>query len=143
MRARLTAGNRTGPQVTALCGLGGSGKTSAAVEYAHRHIAEFAVIWQLAAEDPTAMADEFGVLAAQLGVRDLLDAGRLFGPGSARARSSPRSAAGTSTLTANPRTTKRITRITSHIGPEHHKAPSTPPQIRDKLPRALTSRHWG
>ena len=69
IRGRLSAGNETSPQITALCGLGGCGKTSAAVEYAYRHMAEFGVIWQLTAEDPTAMASGFGDLAAQLGVR--------------------------------------------------------------------------
>ena len=73
--ARLTAGDGTGPRVVALCGLGGAGKTSVALEYAHRHLAGLGVVWQLAAEEPTALAAGFGDLAAQLGARDLLDAG--------------------------------------------------------------------
>ena len=35
----------------ALCGLAGAGKTSVAVEYAHRHLDEVGVVWQFAAED--------------------------------------------------------------------------------------------
>ena len=57
-----------------LCGLGGAGKTSVAVEYAHRHLAEVGVCWQFAAEDPAVLAAEFAVLAAQLGARELVDA---------------------------------------------------------------------
>jgi len=34
---------RPGPRLVALCGLGGAGKTSVAVEYAHRHLAEMGV----------------------------------------------------------------------------------------------------
>ena len=57
----------------ALCGLGGAGKTSVAVEYAHRHLAEVAVCWQFPAEDPAVLAAEFAVLAAQLGAREVVD----------------------------------------------------------------------
>ena len=46
--ARLTGGGDAGPRVVALCGLGGAGKTSVAVEYAHRHLAEVGVAWQFA-----------------------------------------------------------------------------------------------
>ena len=73
--ARLAGGpGRPGPRVVALCGLGGAGKTSVAVEYAHRHLAEVGVCWQFAAEDPAVLAAEFAVLAAQLGARELVDA---------------------------------------------------------------------
>jgi Domain of unknown function (DUF4062) len=64
---RLADGEGWGPQVVALCGLGGAGKTSVAVEYAHRHLAEVGVAWQLPAEDATMLAAGFGELAAQLG----------------------------------------------------------------------------
>jgi hypothetical protein len=50
-----------------LCGLGGAGKTSVAVEYAHRHLAEVGVCWQFAAEDRAVLAAQFVALAAQLG----------------------------------------------------------------------------
>ena len=70
---RLTAGRGPGPRVVALYGLGGAGKTSVAVEYAHRHLAEVGVAWQFAAENPTVLAAGFGQLAAQLGARDVAD----------------------------------------------------------------------
>ena len=65
--ARLADGEGWGPRVVALCGLGGAGKTSVAVEYAHRHLGEVGVAWQLPAEDATVLAAGFGELAAQLG----------------------------------------------------------------------------
>ena len=72
--ARLTAGpGRPGPRLVALYGLAGAGKTSVAVEYAHRHLAEVGVCWQFPAEDPTVLAAEFAVLAAQLGAREIAD----------------------------------------------------------------------
>jgi len=64
---------QSGPQVMVLYGLGGAGKTSVAVEYAHRHLAEVAVCWQFPAEDPALLAAEFAVLAAQLGAREVVD----------------------------------------------------------------------
>lgn len=60
--------------MAALCGLGGAGKTSVAVEYAHRQLGETGVCWQFAAEDPAVLSAQFAVLAAQLGARDLVDA---------------------------------------------------------------------
>jgi hypothetical protein len=65
---------RPGPRLAVLCGLGGAGKTSTAVEYAHKHLAEVGVCWQFQAEDPAVLAAQFAVLAAQLGARDLADA---------------------------------------------------------------------
>ena len=50
--ARLTGDDGPGPRVVALCGLGGAGKTSVAVEYAHRHLAEVGVAWQFAGGGP-------------------------------------------------------------------------------------------
>ena len=72
--ARLAGRWRPGPRVAVLYGLGGAGKTSVAIEYAHRHLAEVEVCWQFAAEDPAVLAAEFGVLAAQLGAREAADA---------------------------------------------------------------------
>jgi hypothetical protein len=70
----LLVGGGPGPRLVALCGLGGAGKTSVAVEYAHRHLGEVGVCWQFAAEDPAVLEAEFAVLAAHLGARDLVDA---------------------------------------------------------------------
>ena len=67
---RLTAGDDPGPRLVALCGLGGAGKTSVAVEYAHRHLAEVGVAWEFRAEDPAVLAAGFGELAAQLAAGD-------------------------------------------------------------------------
>jgi Tetratricopeptide repeat len=61
------------PRVMALCGLGGAGKTSLAVEYAYRHLGEVGVCWQFAAEDPAVLAAQFGVLAPLLGAREVVD----------------------------------------------------------------------
>jgi hypothetical protein len=65
--ARLAGTDKTGPRVVALCGLGGAGKTSVAVEWAHRQLGGVAVAWQLPAEDPAVLAAGFGEPAAQLG----------------------------------------------------------------------------
>jgi hypothetical protein len=73
LHTRLTGGDRPRPRTVALCRFGGAGKTSVALAYAHRHLAEVRVAWQLAAEDQTVLADGFGQLAAQLGARDLVD----------------------------------------------------------------------
>ena len=47
---RLASGDNPTPQKVALCGLGGAGKTSVALAYAHRHLAEVGVAWQFSAE---------------------------------------------------------------------------------------------
>ncbi len=70
LEARLAGNDRAGPRVVALCGLGGAGKTSVAVEYAYRLLGEVGVAWQLPAEDPAVLAAGFGELAAQLGAAD-------------------------------------------------------------------------
>jgi Domain of unknown function (DUF4062)/Tetratricopeptide repeat len=70
LEGRLTGGDGAGPRVVALCGLGGAGKTSVALEYAHRHLGEVGVAWQFPAEDPTVLAAGFGELAAQLGAAE-------------------------------------------------------------------------
>ena len=75
LSARLAGGDGAGPRVVALCGLGGAGKTSVAVEYAYRHLAELGLAWQLPAEDPAVLKAGFGELAAQLGARDLFEVG--------------------------------------------------------------------
>ena len=71
--ARLSAGDGPAPRTVVLCGLGGAGKTSVAVEYAYRHLAEVRVAWQFAGEDTTVLAAGFAELAAQLGVLGLAD----------------------------------------------------------------------
>ena len=70
LKARLTGDGGAEPRVVALCGLGGAGKTSVALEYAHRQLGQVGVAWQFGAEDPAVLAAGFGELAAQLGVAD-------------------------------------------------------------------------
>ena len=49
-------------------GLGGVGKTQLAVEYAHRHHADYDLVWWLRAEQPATLAGDFAALAAPLGL---------------------------------------------------------------------------
>jgi hypothetical protein len=67
LHARLTLDVRDGPQIVALHGMGGAGKTSLAVACAHDHLASHSVTWQLPAEDPVVLAAEFARLAAMMG----------------------------------------------------------------------------
>ena len=62
------------PLVVALCGLAGAGKTSVAVEYAHRHLAEVGLAWQFPAGDREVLLAEFVRLAVRLGAREVADA---------------------------------------------------------------------
>jgi len=66
LEARL-AERGAGPGVVVLCGMGGAGKTSVAVEYAYRQAGRCAVVWQLPAEDPAGLAAGFAELAMHLG----------------------------------------------------------------------------
>jgi Tetratricopeptide repeat len=74
LAAQLTEDAQRGPRVVALYGLGGAGKTSVAVEYAHRHLDEVGLAWQFTAGDPAVLLAEFTRLAAQLGAREMVDA---------------------------------------------------------------------
>ncbi len=67
LHSRLTEGVGDGARVIALHGLGGAGKTSIAVEYAHQHLVTAGLAWQFAAQDRAVLAAEFGRLAALLG----------------------------------------------------------------------------
>jgi hypothetical protein len=72
---RLAGGGGSGPRIMVLHGLGGAGKTSVAVEYAHRHLGEVGVAWQVPAGDAAVLAASLGELAARLGVREGPDGG--------------------------------------------------------------------
>jgi tetratricopeptide (TPR) repeat protein len=74
LHERLSDGDVTSPRMIALCGLAGVGKTSVALAYGHRHLAERGMVWQLPAGEPMALVAGFDDLAAQLGLRELLDA---------------------------------------------------------------------
>jgi hypothetical protein len=79
--ARLSAGDGRSPRIVALCGLAGAGKTSVAVEYAHRHLAGAGQVWQFPAADPTVMRADFARLADLLGAQDPVGPGYPGGVG--------------------------------------------------------------
>ena len=54
--AQLAAGDAPTPRIVSLCGLGGAGKTSLAVENAYRHMSQFSAEWQVTSEDTTVLA---------------------------------------------------------------------------------------
>ena len=75
LEAELGAAYGVGVRVATLCGLGGVGKTSVAVEFAHRHLDGYGVVWQFAAQEATTLKAQFGDLAALLGAGEWADAG--------------------------------------------------------------------
>ena len=63
--APRTAGRTT---VTALTGMGGVGKSSTAIEYAHRHCDEVDIAWWVPADEPALVPTRLAELAAGLGL---------------------------------------------------------------------------
>jgi len=70
LHARLASHDDPRPRIVTLSG-SGAGKTSVALEYAYRHLAEVGLAWQFPAQDPGVLRAGFGQLAAQLGAWDL------------------------------------------------------------------------
>ncbi|WP_329011731.1 FxSxx-COOH system tetratricopeptide repeat protein [Micromonospora rifamycinica] len=68
LRTRLSSGGAAGVQ--AIHGLGGVGKTQLALEYAHRHRADYDVVWWISAEQSGAIGEQFSTLGTALGVLD-------------------------------------------------------------------------
>ena len=66
LRERLTAGSRA--VVQALHGWGGVGKTSLAIEYAHRFAGEYDLVWWIDAEQPELIGDQIATLAVAASV---------------------------------------------------------------------------
>ena len=66
--AELEAGLRSGGTtvVQTVTGMGGIGKTTAAIEYAHRHHDEFDIAWWIPAEDPALIPERLAELALAL-----------------------------------------------------------------------------
>src|SRR5262245_31304817 len=65
-KALAAAGSSALTLPVAVHGLGGVGKTLLAVEFAHRHDADYTAVLWLAAEEPTALASAFADLAREL-----------------------------------------------------------------------------
>jgi tetratricopeptide (TPR) repeat protein len=63
---QLLASRAPGTEIIALHGLGGSGKTLLALEYAYRRASDYDVVWWLPAEEPATLAAAFADLAVAL-----------------------------------------------------------------------------
>lgn len=61
------------PQPQALYGLGGVGKTQVALEYVHRFMADYDLVWWISAEDPDNVVSSLAELAARIGASSAED----------------------------------------------------------------------
>jgi hypothetical protein len=62
IRDKLAGGGEAGVRVQALHGLGGAGKSQLALEYAHRFLADYDLVWWI----PSERAEEIGLALAEL-----------------------------------------------------------------------------
>ncbi|HEV7933755.1 MAG TPA: FxSxx-COOH system tetratricopeptide repeat protein [Actinomadura sp.] len=76
--AQLRQGIGTGATAvlpTALHGLGGVGKTQIAIEYAHRHKADYDLVWWIPSDQPLLIASTIARLAPHLGLAEVNETG--------------------------------------------------------------------
>ncbi|MEW9529443.1 FxSxx-COOH system tetratricopeptide repeat protein [Microbispora sp. NPDC049125] len=69
LRDQVVGGNRAVVLPQALYGLGGVGKTQIALEYAHRFMADYDLVWWVSAEQPELINPALAELAGRLGIR--------------------------------------------------------------------------
>jgi tetratricopeptide (TPR) repeat protein len=69
LREQLTVSGREAARPVALQGPGGVGKTQVAVEYAHRFMADYDVVWRVSAEQRDLVNPALAELAGHLGLR--------------------------------------------------------------------------
>jgi hypothetical protein len=79
VRETLLSGDRA--VVQALYGMGGVGKTQLAIEYAHRHAADYDAVWWVNAEQAGLIGGQFAALSTMLRIPKALPLGCQAGPG--------------------------------------------------------------